>query len=493
MLNIIDNFLNRITMYRLVLYVLTALLAAAIVLSLFSILPYATIDIIFTLLVLVAVSLIVNKIFAAILKIPENVESDYITAFILALIVTPTSRIADLPFLIGVAAIAQASKYVLVYRRKHIFNPAALAVVISFFAFGFGASWWVGTFWLLPIVLSGGFLVVRKIQRPDFVVSFLLAYLIVILSFNSGVSNWSALVQVLLYSPILFFALIMLTEPQTTPPTRVRQIAYGIFVGLLFSPYLHFRFLYVTPELALVIGNIFSYILSYKTRYLMELVSKNEIAFGIYEFVFRPDSQMDFKPGQYLEWTLPAKPADNRGNRRYFTVASSPAEDVHLGVKFYEKPSTFKQHLKSLNPGDKVLAGQLAGDFTLPKDTAQKLIFIAGGIGVTPFRSMIKHMIDNNERRHVTLFYAVNIEKEIVYREIFDQAKEMLGINVVYVVSENNTRINRELISTHAPGFKDSLFYISGTHGMVEKYQEHLRLMEIPSNRIKVDFFPGYV
>ncbi|TGV95790.1 FAD-dependent oxidoreductase, partial [Mesorhizobium sp. M2E.F.Ca.ET.154.01.1.1] len=114
--------------------------------------------------------------------------------------------------------------------------------------------------------------------------------------------------------------------------------------------------------------------------------------------------KLAFQAGQYLEWTLGLDRSDNRGNRRYFTVASSPTEQsVRLGVKFYPKSSAFKQALGTMRPGGTIHAAQLAGDFTLPSDPKIKIAFLAGGIGITPFRSMLQYLIDRNESRPIVV------------------------------------------------------------------------------------------
>jgi ferredoxin-NADP reductase len=119
-------------------------------------------------------------------------------------------------------------------------------------------------------------------------------------------------------------------------------------------------------------------------------------------FIFTPNKKLAFLPGQYVEWTIAQKKQDSRGNRRYFTIASSPTEpDIELGIKYYPNPSQFKQTLASITPDTKMMIGSLSGDFTLPIDPTKKLVFIAGGIGVTPFRSMIKYLIDKNEKRGI--------------------------------------------------------------------------------------------
>jgi len=211
--------------------------------------------------------------------------------------------------------------------------------------------------------------------------------------FDPTTITWSALI----HTSILFFAFVMLTEPLTTPPTRARRIAYGALIGVLFAPGIHFGTIHSTPELALIVGNIFSYAISPKRKYILKLKSVQKFGADIYDFIFTADRKISFKPGQYMEWTLPATnpPADTRGNRRYFTIASSPTElELHLGIRYYEPSSTFKKKLLALRSGDEfivsgtsdqsgkpsdnetIIAGQLSGDFTLPNDPAKNWLLL---------------------------------------------------------------------------------------------------------------------
>ncbi|HUY69872.1 MAG TPA: RnfABCDGE type electron transport complex subunit D, partial [Candidatus Tyrphobacter sp.] len=344
LIDFIDGFLNRITMYRAVLYYLILLLAAAVIFSFFGLLHYSPAGIVSSLIIILIVSWITNKIFASVFKVPANAESLYITALILALIITPMQTLLDLsalPTLLWASILAMASKYILAINRKHLFNPAALAVALTAFVLNQPASWWIGNSLMMPLVLVGGLLLVRKIIRFDLVLSFLGVSLAVILATGSGTSGiFSTLNQALFHSPWLFFAFVMLTEPLTTPPTKSLRVAYGALTGFLFAPAIHLGSVYSTPELALLSANVFSYLVSPKRKYLLRLKEKKMIADDVYDFVFEPDQKLKFKPGQYLEWTLGNVSLDSRGNRRYFTVASAPEEsDVRLGVKFYPHPS----------------------------------------------------------------------------------------------------------------------------------------------------------
>src|SRR5437868_7780214 len=128
MLKFIDDRLNSITMYRLVLYYLIVLLGIAEVLSSAGMLPFSPLTLFVSALFLTAVCWLTNSIFANAFRVPANVESVYISALILALIVPPAQTTHDLLFLTWVSIWAMASKYILAINRKHLFNPVAFAV-----------------------------------------------------------------------------------------------------------------------------------------------------------------------------------------------------------------------------------------------------------------------------------------------------------------------------------------------------------------------------
>ncbi len=334
---------------------------------------------------------------------------------------------------------------------------------------------------------------------------FVASSLVTTFLFNlTSLSNLADIIKITFISgPIIFFGTIMLTEPLTTPPTKKLQFVYAGLTGLLYGSQFSFGILHSTPALALVIGNMFSYWVSPRARLLLTLVKKNQLSKDIYEFVFSPDQKLIFKSGQYLEWTLGHKNPDQRGNRRYFTISSSPTEkEIMLGVKFYEPSSSFKKKLLSMESGDKMIASQLSGEFTLPDDKNKKLVFIAGGIGVTPFRSMVKNMLDLNQTRDAVLFFSNRTPADIVYKDIFDEAKRV-GLKTIYAVNDLAGAtpdpsmpvgfVDEKMIRDNVPDFADRMFYISGPHGMITAFETTLSKMGVSSSNIKTDFFPGFV
>lgn len=502
-MNYVDYFLDRITMYRLMLYYLIVVLLWALVLSFFGLIHYTPLSLLGSTAIVLSISLVTNWLFSWVFSAPTNLESAYITSLILVCILPPWQTVHDLPLLIWAPILAMAAKYILAIRKKHVFNPTAIAVVLTAYWLNLSASWWVGTTLMAPIVLLGGLLIVRKIRRIDLVFSFFVAAIVTIGLFT--LAKGSDLLKItettFLHSSLLFFAFVMLTEPLTTPPTQVLQIIYGGLIGILFAPQLHFGKLYSTPELALVVGNVFSFVVSPKIKERLVLKEKNHLAPDVLELVFQPSHPLKFHSGQYLEFTLPHAHTDARGNRRYFTVASSPTEpQVHLGVKFYPNSSSFKKTLGDLEIGETLMAGQLAGDFTLPKETNQKLVFMAGGIGITPFRSMIKYLIDTKQSRDIVLLYMNKTKESIVYGDLFAQA-EPLGVHTHYILTDPAPPdwqgltgfIDANMIKKTISDYQNHFFYISGPQVMVASMRDMLQGMGVKADHIKKDFFPGLV
>lgn len=501
----IDNFLNSITMYRLVLYGLTLLSVLGIIMSFAGVLPFNGLNMLGSLILILFVCAVSNKIFATLFRIPSNIESSFITAYILFLILPAPATVAGIAGIAFASLIAMSAKYVFTIQGKHIFNPAAFgAVILAISGLG-AATWWVGSSVLLLPVVIIGLLMVRKVRWSWLFLSFIIVSAVSIFTtaFLQGLDLDEVLLASVFSGPLIFFGAVMLTEPATAPPTRSKQIIYGALVGALYAIPFHFGPFYNAPELSLLIGNMFSFIVSPKGRPLLQFKEKIQLAPLIYDFVFKSDKKVKFAAGQYMEWTIDEKHGDSRGNRRFFTIASSPTEeDLRIGVKIPEQSSSFKKALKELQQGDNILAGHLAGDFTIENSGSTKsIVGIAGGIGVTPFRSIIKELTDKNLKSDMVLFYACSDPSEFVYQDIFKQA-ENIGIKTVYVLSgakevpKNWTGktgyITEDIIKAEVSGYQNREYYISGPNVMVDAYKKLLLSMNIARKNIHTDYFPGY-
>jgi ferredoxin-NADP reductase/Na+-translocating ferredoxin:NAD+ oxidoreductase RnfD subunit len=486
-LDAIDGLLDGLTSYKLVLYFLIILLGFASLISIAGHLPFKWYDIVLSAFLLAAVCRLSGELFSRVLNIARNSESDYITALILALIMSPATGQKGIAILIAAGFIAVTSKYLLVISRRHIFNPAATGAVLSGFLFHQYASWWVGTSSLALLVLIGGLLIMRKMHRFWMIAVFAVVYGFFLHQQFDGApalhTVWLAATQ----TAVMFFAFIMLTEPLTSPERPRDYVLYSILVGILYS----LNKLRLSPEEALLIGNGLAFALQPWRRLELRLESVKKEAAGLYSFAFSQAGRFDYRAGQYMEWTLPVRKSDSRGNRRYLTLSSSPTEK-HLAftVRMPQKASYFKQVLAKFEPGDKILAAHLSGTFSLPADKSKKLAFLGGGIGVTPFRSMAKYLVDSRQKRDIGLLYCANSPDEFAYKEVFSQAAAC-GLAAHYV-NTSDTPLSPELIAGSLPDYKERLFYVSGPYGFVKAARQALISLGVSPRNIKSDYFPGY-
>lgn len=497
---------NRYSMLFLMQAYLVLLVTNAVVFSLLKFLPYNPINILFNAAYLVVIALTSSFLFAKLMKADASHTSAVVTALILSLIVGPVPITGNFAFLAFLAILAMGSKYIFAWRSKHFFNPAALTVVIGALLLNNGASWWVGSISLLPLTILGGIVIIHKIQRWQMVMSFLALYLsltIVTTLLRGGTIETLPLLlkTLVLYGPLLFFSLVMLVEPLTSPTKRTTRIMFGLFAALVLVLLQTFAKITYSLELALLIGNVFAWIVgtSHRNRFVLQEIRSEGT--DSYSFRFTKPVGFHFKAGQYMEWSLRHPKTDSRGSRRWFTIASSPTEDqVMLAARISNPSSSFKQALSGLQAGHTISALGPEGDFVLPKDMTKPLIWIAGGIGVTPFRSMAQDMVDTNQHRHVTLFYANRSAESTKFKETLDRAV-VAGVTTVYAFDEAPTAQERayetgpitiEMISRHVPNYVACLFYISGPEPMVRSMEQLLRKAGVQRRHIKCDYFPGY-
>ncbi len=133
------------------------------------------------------------------------------------------------------------------------------------------------------------------------------------------------------------------------------------------------------------------------------------------------------------------------------------------------------------------------------KNPQTAYVFIAGGIGVTPFRSVIKYLLDKKQAADITLFYIAHTAEEFFFKDLIEKAQKQMGLQPIYVVREppgvwkgEKGHLNEEMIKKYVADYKSRLFYLSGPQPMIIAYEEMFRKMGIPSSHIKTDFFPGY-
>jgi glycine betaine catabolism B len=216
----------------------------------------------------------------------------------------------------------------------------------------------------------------------------------------------------------------------------------------------------------------------------------------IIEVVFNKP-EINFRPGNYIVFYLDVN--DPKGNYRDFSIVSSPTEeDIRIACRL--TGSVFKRKLSSLKPGDKVTVKGPFGNFLL--DEKRDIIMIAGGIGITPFMSMIKYVVDLNLGTKITLFYSNRTPEEIPFKSKFDEIYQTnRNIKLVYTITNpleskkpwngNKGFIDSNMIKYNT-SINNKLFYICGPPGMVEAMSALLKSMNIKEEDIKIENFTGY-
>ena len=223
-----------------------------------------------------------------------------------------------------------------------------------------------------------------------------------------------------------------------------------------------------------------------------------EEAPNIQTFWFKPERLMDYTAGQYTELYLRHPTPDERGEKRWFTLSSAPGHDlVSITTKYAgdNQSSTFKKTLFNLEPGTEVRLADAMGDFVMPKDASIPLVFVAGGIGLTPFHSMFEWLADHGEQRNIKFIYAVRNENEIIFQDTFERAR----IHATIVVSEPSDawggergRLSAEMILGLTNPTPETLIYMSGPEPMIESLEKDMQDQHIDKRQLVSDFFPGY-
>jgi ferredoxin-NADP reductase len=221
-------------------------------------------------------------------------------------------------------------------------------------------------------------------------------------------------------------------------------------------------------------------------------------AANIRTFYFKPERPVDYTAGQYTELQVPHAHADDRGDKRWFTLSSSPEDEfLTITTKYAgdDKSSSFKKALFHLEPGTVLDAADPMGDFVLPKLIQTPLVFVAGGIGITPFHSILSWLAETGEKRPIKLLYGVRSEDEIVFQETFDRA----GVEPTIVVSNPSDawggergQITAELILGLEKPSGDTLVYVSGPEPMVQGLAHDLHKAGLDKRQIVSDEFPNY-
>ena len=231
------------------------------------------------------------------------------------------------------------------------------------------------------------------------------------------------------------------------------------------------------------------------------VAEKREVAKGTLLVLFDLlDEEVEFKAGQYFFVTLLDPPYDDeRGARRHFSVVTSPNEHGRLGFCTRLRDSAFKRSVIELPIGAEVEVEQPKGSFLLPEDTNQHYVFLAGGIGITVFRSMLHYIAEEDLPYRVTLIYSNRDRDSTPFLDELSELETRANLRLVLTMTEDPSwngetrRIGPELLRDHlADDLRPYAYLVAGPPPMVNAIVETLHDAGIPEERVSADRFSGY-
>jgi ferredoxin-NADP reductase len=233
-----------------------------------------------------------------------------------------------------------------------------------------------------------------------------------------------------------------------------------------------------------------------------QLRDKQEIAKGTLLATFDLlGEDVEFKPGQYFFVTLPdVGYQDERGLRRHITVVTSPNEKGVLGFATRMRDSAFKRSLREVPPGTEVEVEPPKGDFVLPEETSRPLVFVAGGIGITVFRSMLRYIREEGLPHRVTLIYSNRDRESTAFLdELRELEQENPNFRLVLTMTQDpgwdgeSRKIDAQFFRDHlGDDLNEYTFLVAGPPGMVKGMQEALAETGVKEENVVAQRYSGY-
>lgn len=233
----------------------------------------------------------------------------------------------------------------------------------------------------------------------------------------------------------------------------------------------------------------------------LTLTKKIEIARGTMEFQFAKPADFSFRAGQYGDLTLIDPPeTDEEGNTRAFSLVSAPCED-YLAVATRLRDTAFKRVLSNLPLGADVQFDGAHGDFTLHKTETTPAVFLIGGVGVTPVRSMIKQATHDKTAHHITLLHANRTLADAPFTADFEQlAAENPNFQFVPVITDDipadwsgeRGRIDADMLKKYVSDIAAPIYYLSGPPVMAQAMRHMLVDAGANEDNIRTEEFDGY-
>ncbi|HEX4047321.1 MAG TPA: FAD-dependent oxidoreductase [Elusimicrobiota bacterium] len=225
-----------------------------------------------------------------------------------------------------------------------------------------------------------------------------------------------------------------------------------------------------------------------KTR--LTLKDKHQETSDVVSFRFKSAEIKTWRPGQYLHYTLEHPHPDGRGKERDFTISSAPFEGhIQITTRLSDHGSSFKRTLRGLVVGGDIEAEGPEGDFVI-EDPSRRLVFIAGGIGVTPYRSMLLALDHAGIAVDVDLLFADRDGDFPFKGELELLAQRHAAFRIHYFTG--GRRLDEKAIRAAVGDVDKPVFYVSGPEPMVESFEKLLLRMSVSKLHLKTDYFPGY-
>jgi ferredoxin-NADP reductase len=239
------------------------------------------------------------------------------------------------------------------------------------------------------------------------------------------------------------------------------------------------------------------------SAYASRLLNRVEVAEGTIAFHFEKPTGFDFKPGQSADLTLPNPPeTDAEGNVRTFSIASAPFED-QLMFATRMRDTAFKRSLKKMPLGTVVKMDSAMGSFTLHKNSAKPAVFLAGGIGVTPFSSMVRQVDHDRAPHKLYLFYSNRRPEDAPFVEVLQNLeKTNPQFRFIATMTEmrrskktwngETGRIDQEMLSKYLNELRGPIYYVAGPPALVSGMRKMLVASGVDEDDIRSDEFSGY-
>ncbi|MHB1242504.1 MAG: FAD-dependent oxidoreductase [Gaiellaceae bacterium] len=230
------------------------------------------------------------------------------------------------------------------------------------------------------------------------------------------------------------------------------------------------------------------------------VAEKREVAKGTLLALFEVDGYPDFRPGAYFWVELPDRGhQDEKGLRRHISLVTSPTERPLVGLATRLRDSAFKRTLAELEVGDEVEVEEPKGSFLLPEDTSADYVFVAGGIGITVFRCMLRCIADERLSYRVALVYSNRDRESAAFLdELEELERRIYGLRVVLTMTDDpswegeSRRIDAALLRDHVGELEDKQFLVAGPPEMAGAVVEALHAAGVPDDRVLADKFSGY-